>query len=147
MVYRTPKTLYGAFSHLVFFRWGTHFYVSLFLSVRPFVRPLRTISKEPYIIWSSFMVQMYKMIISPGVFFNFKILTFWFVWGLKGQKWPKMTKNFCLSHLIFQESHTIHLWYIYLYKNIISPGIFSFFFFKFWFSGSSGTVVKEQKMT
>ena len=39
--------------------------------------PSRSISQEPYIMWFSFMVQMYKMIISPGVFFHFfKILNF-----------------------------------------------------------------------
>ena len=32
------------------FRWATHLYVSLFPSVRPSVRPLRTISLELYII-------------------------------------------------------------------------------------------------
>ena len=47
---------------------------------------LHSISQEPYIIWLSFMVQMCKMIIFPGVFFNFKILVFWVVRGLKGQK-------------------------------------------------------------
>ena len=63
---------------------------------------LCSISQESYTIWLPFMVQMCKMIISPGVFFNFKILIFLVVRGLKGQNWPKMTKNFCLSHLIFQ---------------------------------------------
>ena len=43
---------------------------------------LHSISQEPYIIWLSFMVQMYKMIISPGVFFNVKILIFLVVTGL-----------------------------------------------------------------
>ena len=37
---------------------------------------LRTISKEQYIIRLSFMVQIYKMIISQGVFFNVKNLIF-----------------------------------------------------------------------
>ena len=34
------------------------------------------ISQEPYIIWLSFMVHLWKMIISPGVFFFFS--KFWF---------------------------------------------------------------------
>ena len=38
------------------------------------------------IIWFSFMVQICKMIISPSVFFNVKILIFQIVKGLNGQK-------------------------------------------------------------
>ena len=64
---------------------------------------LCSISKERYIIWLSFMVQMWKMIISPGVFFYVKILIFQVVKGLKGQKMTQNVKKFCLSHLIFQE--------------------------------------------
>ena len=45
---------------------------------------LHSISEEPYIKWLEFMVQMRKMITSPGVFFNFKILIFLVVRGLKG---------------------------------------------------------------
>ena len=63
-------------------------------------------------------------------FFNFKILIFWVVSGLKGQKMAQNDKNFCLLHLIFQEtiSFDLHLWYTYMYKSIISPGIFFIFF-------------------
>ena len=54
---------------------------------------LRSISQESYIIWLSFMVQMFKMIISPGVFFSVKILIFQFIKRLKGQKnGPKCRK-------------------------------------------------------
>ena len=42
------------------------------------------------------MVQMCKMI-SPGVFFNVKILIFQVVKGLKGQKMAQNVKNFCLA--------------------------------------------------
>ena len=128
--------------------------------------PLHSISPEPYIIWLSFMVLIYKMItssgvflisskfwilvhrrgkgakhgpewqkimsltchisetiyhmnviygtnvmckmiISPGVFCNFNILIFRVVRGLKGQKMAQNNKNFCLSHLIFQELYII----------------------------------------
>ena len=37
---------------LCFFRWGTHLYMSLFLSVHLSVHSLRTISQELHIIWS-----------------------------------------------------------------------------------------------
>ena len=54
---------------------------------------LHSISQKPY-TRLSFMVQVCKIIISPGVFFQFK--KFWFS-GLsgswKGKKWPKMTKS------------------------------------------------------
>ena len=86
----------------------------------------RSISQEPYIIWLSFMVQMCKMIISPGVFFNFKILIFWVVRGLKVQKWPKMTKISVCRTLYFRNhiSYDLHLWYTCMYKRIISPDIY-----------------------
>ena len=52
-----------------------------------------SISQEPYIKWLSFKVQMCKIIISPGVFFNFKTLIFWVVWRAEmaknDPKWQK----------------------------------------------------------
>ena len=78
------------------------------------------------------MVQICNVIISPGVLFNFRILIFQIVRVLKGQKkWPKMTK-LCLLHLISRNhiSYDLHLWYTYMYKRVISPSIFFFFFFK-----------------
>ena len=83
----------------------------------------RSISQEPYIIWLSFMVQMCKMIISPGCFFNFS--KFWFSWcqrDWKGKKRPKMTKNYVCLTLI---SRTIH-------QNDDTSSHF-FYFSKFWF--------------
>ena len=49
--------------------------------------PLHFIYQEPYIIWLSFMVHLCKMMISPGVFFNFS--QFWFS-ELLGPKWEKI---------------------------------------------------------
>ena len=91
-----------------------------------------SISQEPYIIWLSFMVQMCKMIKSPGVFFKFKILIFWVARELKGEKVAQNEKNFCLVYLIFQEpyiiwsSSMIHM-YVCMYKRIIFPRIFFIF--------------------
>ena len=90
------------------------------------------------------MVQMFKMIISPAVFFNFKILIFQVIRGLKGQRMAQNDKNFCLLHLIFQEPDIIyHLPYyipyiiygahVYMCKRIISPGIFFIFFQNLYF--------------
>ena len=71
-----------------------------------------SISQEPYIIWLSFMVQVCKMVLSPGVLFNFKILIFRVVRGLKGQKITQNDKSLCLPHFIFQNhiSYDLHLW-------------------------------------
>ena len=104
---------------------------------------LRSISQEPY---ESFMVQMWKMIISPGVFFFFfSMLGFWFSrlsrdW--KGKKWPKNDKSYCLSHLISQDhvSYDFHLWHTCMHKRI------SFFSFVFQGKGVWGAVIKEQKL-
>ena len=89
---------------------------------------LCTISQKPHIIWLSFEVQICKMIISPGVFFNVKIFIFQVVKGLKRQKMTQNVENFC--HTLYFRNHIsydLHLWYTCMYKSITSPGIFSFF--------------------
>ena len=93
---------------------------------------LCSISQEPYIMWLLFMVQMCKMIISPGIFFNIKILIFYIVKGLKEQKMAQMAKISVHCTLYFRNhiSYGLHLWYTCMYKRIISPVIFFIFFFK-----------------
>ena len=111
-----------------------------------------SISQEWYIIWLSFTVRMCKMIISPGVFFNFKILIFCVVRGLKGKIWPKMTKFFACRTLYFR-NHII-IWssfmvYMYAWEDNISRHFFHFFvffFFKILIFGIIRGVVKWQKM-
>ena len=84
---------------------------------------------------------------------NFKILVFWVVRGLKGQKTVQNDKNFCLLHLIFQEPYIIydlHLWYTCMYKRITSPVIFFIYFQNLVFRVIGGMevrveVVKAQK--
>ena len=89
---------------------------------------LCSISQELYIIWLSFMVQMCKIIISPDVFFNFKILIFWFVKGAERAKNGPKRWKFCLPHSVSQELYIMWLWFlVYMYKMIISQQIFSFF--------------------
>ena len=83
---------------------------------------LRSMSQELYIIWLSFMVQMCKMMVSPGIFFNFKILIFQVVRELKGKKWPNMTKISICRTLCFR-NHQIGR------------------------AGGEGAVLKGQKMT
>ena len=65
-----------------FFFQGTHLYMSLFLSICPSVRLLHTISQESYIILSSSLVHMCKMMISPSFFSLF--LKFWFFRRFEG---------------------------------------------------------------
>ena len=58
--------------------------------------------QHDYYLW---YIHLCKMMISPGVFFIFfKILIFWIVKGLKGQKRSKMTK----TSVTFNISGTIH---------------------------------------
>ena len=84
--------------------------------------------------------------ICPGVFFNFKILIFQVVRGLKGQKnGLKWQKFLSVAPYISGTINDLHLWYTCVYKRIISPDIFSYFS-KFWFSGSLGGTLKGQKM-
>ena len=95
-------------------KWG-NFWLVGGLSPSPPSREnpeLCSICQEPYIIWLSFMVQMCKIIISPGVFFNFKILIFWVFKWLKGQKMAQNDKIFRLSHSISQEPYIIWLWFL-----------------------------------
>ena len=98
------------------------------------IYPSCSVSEEPYIIWLLFMVNMCKMIISPGVFFQFfKILIFWVVSGIKGQKAVPNHKKFCLSCFISQEPCIIWLSFmVHMCKMIISLGIYCIFS-KFWF--------------
>ena len=98
---------------------------------------LCSISQESYIIWFSFMVFMFKMIIPPGVFFFFflKILIFWVVTGQKGQKMEQNDDKFCLSCLISQEPYIIWPLFVVLKDN--TSRCFSIFS-KFWFFGLLG---------
>ena len=88
-----------------------------------------SISQESYIIWFWFMVLMCKMIIYPEVFFIlFKILIFWVVRRVKGQKIGENDKNFCLSCLISQEPFIIwSSFLVHMCKMVISPSFFLVF--------------------
>ena len=90
-------------------------------------------SQEPQIISLSFMVHICKIIISPGFcfcfsFFQFfKILNFWVISGVKGQKQSQMTKHF-VSRAPYLRDHPydFHIWCLCV-KMIISPGVFRLF--------------------
>ena len=85
-------------------------------------------------MWSWFLVQLCKMMISPGVFFIFyETLIFWVVKGQKivqNEKW-----QLHLSRAISQQQYSIWSWFlVHLCKMMISPGVF-FIFLKFSFFG------------
>ena len=94
-----------------------------------------SISQEPCIIWLSFMVHMWKMIIPPvfSFFQNFDFLGC--QWGKSAKNGPKWQKIlFVTLHI----SGTIQIWLSFMKhmcKTILSPDLF-FIFSKFWFSGS-----------
>ena len=98
--------------------------------------PLHSMSQEPCIKWLSFMVHIYKMIISSGVFFFFFLIQNFDFLALQVGKRAKTVQNdkkFCLSHSISQKPYIIWLpFMMQMYKMIISPGGF-FNFSKFWF--------------
>ena len=82
--------------------------------------PLHLISQDPYIIWLSFMVHMYK-IKSPGVFLIFQVVS-----RLKGQKMVQNDKKFCSSRFISQEPYII--WFSFLVHSLVWNNISRFFF-------------------
>ena len=83
---------------------------------------LRFISQEPYIMWLSSIVQVCQ-IIFLDVFFNFKILIFQVVSGLKGQKIAQNDKTFCKFHSVSQKPYIMWMWYlVHMRKMTISPG-------------------------
>ena len=110
---------------------------------------LQFMSREPYIIWFSFVVHNCKMIISPVIFFFFiffKILIFQVVRRVKGQKMAQNDKKLCLSCLIFQKPDIIwSSFMVHMCKRIISAGFLYIFLQMLIFGISSG--VKGQKMT
>ena len=105
---------------------------------------LHFISQESYIIWFSFMVHLCEVTISQGSFFHFfKILIFWVVRGVKGQKMVQNKRKFCLSQSISQQLYII--WFsfmVHMCKIIISMGIFKNFS-KLWFFRLLGSKGKK----
>ena len=106
----------------------------------------RSISQEPCIIWSSFVVHKCKVIISSGVFFlffqNFGFLSCWE--GQRAKHGPKMTKN-CPLHFVSKEPYILWSWFlVHMCERVISPGVFLHFFQIFNFGMNSG--VTQRKM-
>ena len=75
----------------------------------------------------------------------FKILIFWVVRGVRGQKTVQNNKNFCPSRFIFQEPYIIWLSFMVQLCKMIIPPVFSFIFSKFCFFGLLGEGKKLSK--
>ena len=88
-----------------------------------------SLSQEPYIIWLLPMVHMCQTIISLRVFQFFKILIFQVFGVVEAQKTDQNDKKFCPTCSISQEPYIIWLLFmVHIWKMIISPDIFFFFF-------------------
>ena len=116
------------------FRWGTPFYMSLFLSVRPSICPsvahhISGTASCDYNFWYAY-VKWWCL----QVFFHFfKILIFWvraknnpkwqkilscyisqepyIIWWWKGKKWPqKVLSVYCTLYFRNHTSFDLHLW-------------------------------------
>ena len=66
----------------------------------------------------------------------------------KGKKWPKMSKISVCQTLYFRNhiSCDLHLWYTCMYKRIISPAIFLYFFKILIFGIIMGRIKREKKI-
>ena len=85
---------------------------------------------EQYSIWSCFLANLCKMMISPNSFFIFS--KFWFcglLVGWKGKKWPKMKKKFLsvTLHISGTIHHMIVIYGTQVQNDNISSGFFLFF--------------------
>ena len=86
------------------------------------------ISQDPFIIWLSFVVRKCKIIKSPGLFFIFfKIMIFWVVRRVKGQKMAQNNKNLSVMPFILGTIHHMIFIMVQICKRIISPSVFYIF--------------------
>ena len=97
-----------------------------------------SISQETYIIWLPFMVQICKMIISPGAFLMFSVFSFsGSIAGKRTKNDPNWQKLLSVRLNISRTIHHMIAIYGAQCKMIISLGIF-FIFLKLWLTGSLG---------
>ena len=92
-----------------------------------------SISQELYLIWLWFLAHLYKIMISPAIFFIFS--KFWFFWFLGGRvKGQKMTHNYQFQSVTLYISRTVS-WrlLLHMYKLKISPGVFLYLFYYFFY--------------
>ena len=104
-------------------------------SVCPSVGPSRTKSQEPCNNYHNFWYTCIKWWYLQAFFHFSKILIFWAVRRVKGQKVAQNEKQqLHLSRAISQEKCSIWSWFlVHLCRMIISSGVFYFFVFFFHF--------------
>ena len=97
------------------------------------------ISQEQYSIWSWFLVQFCKMMISLGIVFIYLKFSFRLLEGQKGKKLPKMKNSNCICHAPYLKNSiaynhdfwcTCVKWWYW--------GVFFIFWAFFFFGGGGG---------
>ena len=108
---------------------------------------LHFISQEPYIVWLSFQVHFCKMMISPGVFYFYKILIFWVVRGGRSKRVRNSSKWQKIISVALNISGTIHQMTVICGTQVWNANISRpfFYFFKILIFGVNSEE-KEQKM-
>ena len=107
-----------------------------------------TISKEPYIIWSSFTVHLCKRVVYPASFSFFQNFDFPGCWkGKKGKKISPKWQKILFVTLVSQEPYIMWLSFmVHMCKMLISWDVFFIFEKFFWVARRWGGGVKGQKM-
>ena len=108
-----------------------------------------TISKEPYIIWSSFTVHLCKRVVYPAFFSFFQNFDFPGCWkGKKGKKISPKWQKILFVTLVSQEPYIMWLSFmVHMCKMLISWDVFFIFEKFFWVARRwGGGRVKGQKM-
>ena len=105
-----------------------------------------TISKEPYIIWSSFTVHLCKRVVYPAFFSFFQNFDFPGCWkGKKGKKISPKWQKILFVTLVSQEPYIMWLSFmVHMCKMLISWDVFLKSFSGLLGGGGGG--VKGQKM-
>ena len=106
-----------------------------------------TISKEPYIIWSSFTVHLCKRVVYPAFFSFFQNFDFPGCWkGKKGKKISPKWQKILFVTLVSQEPYIMWLSFmVHMCKMLISWDVFFIFEKFFWVARRWGGGGKRAK--
>ena len=115
------------------FKWNTHLYVSLFLSVCCSAHPSAPYLRNRTLCDHNFFYTGVKWWYLQGLFHFYEILIFWAVRGGGGGEKTAQNEKYKLypSHTISQEQYCIWSSYLAdLFKMMIYPCVFPLFVFK-----------------